>query len=131
MIKAKIKSIENVDSLNIVKFDFYDTTLTMMSLDLNDEIKVGKTVKLAVKPTQIAIAKNFNGELSYSNQLKSTIISMENGQLLSSIKLKYFDTTIESIITASSSKRMALHVEDEVTVLIKANELSISEVCDD
>ncbi len=131
MIKAKIKSIENVDSLNIVKFDFYDTTLTMMSLDLNDEIKVGKTVKLAVKPTQIAIAKNFNGELSYSNQLKSTIISMENGQLLSSIKLKYFDTTIESIITASSSKRMALHVEDEVTVLIKANELSISEICDD
>ena len=131
MIKAKIKSIENVDSLNIVKFDFYDTTLTMMSLDLNDEIKVGKTVKLAVKPTQIAIAKNFNGELSYSNQLKSTIISIENGQLLSSIKLKYFDTTIESIITASSSKRMALHVEDEVTVLIKANELSISEICDD
>ncbi len=131
MITAKIKSIENVDSLNIVKFDFYDTTLTMMSLDLNDEIKVGKTVKLAVKPTQIAIAKNFNGELSYSNQLKSTIISIENGQLLSSIKLKYFDTTLESIITASSSKRMALHVEDEVTVLIKANELSISEICDD
>ena len=131
MIKAKIKSIENVDSLNIVTFDFHDTSLTMMSLDLSDEIKVGTSVKLALKPTQIAIAKNFNGELSYSNQLKSTIISMENGQLLSSIKLKYFDTIIESIITASSSKRMALHVGDEVTVLIKANELSISEICDD
>ncbi len=131
MIKATIKDIQNVDNLNIVKFDFYDTTLTMMSLELNDSVRVGTKAKLAIKPTHVAVAKNLSGELSYSNQLKAKVTSIENGKLLSSIKLKYFDTIIESIITSSSSKRMNLHVEDDVIVLIKASELSISEICDD
>ena len=131
MIKATIKDIQNIDNLNIVKFDFYDTTLTMMSLELNDSVRVGTKAKLSIKPTHVAVAKNLSGELSYSNQLKAKVTSIENGKLLSSIKLKYFDTIIESIITSSSSKRMNLHVKDDVIVLIKASELSISEICDD
>ncbi len=130
-ISATVTNIENCDSLHIVKFDCNGQTLSMMSLELDDKIKVGTKVKLVVKPTHIAIAKNFSGEVSYSNKLETTIINIENGQLLSSVKLDFVDTTLESIITVNSSKKMDLKVGDKVIAFIKASELSIGEVIDD
>jgi len=130
-IIATISSIENCDSLHVVKFECNSQTLSMMSLDIDSSIKVGTKVKLVVKPSHVAIAKNFSGEVSYSNILRTTILSCENGQLLSSVKLKYFDTVLESIITVSSSKRMDLKEGDEVFAFIKASELSIGEILND
>jgi molybdopterin-binding protein len=127
---AEVKQINSVDNLNIVKFDFADITLSMMSLELNDSVKVGTKVKLSTKPTHVAIAKDFSGEVSYSNQIPVTIIHVNNGELLSSIKMQIKDTVFESIITKESSKRMSLNVGDTVTAFIKANELSIMEVLD-
>ncbi|MGB3751085.1 MAG: TOBE domain-containing protein [Arcobacteraceae bacterium] len=127
-IVATVTSIENCDSLHIVKFDFHDQTLSMMSLELDPNIKINTKVKLTVKPTNIAIGKNFLGEISYSNQLICIINDIKNGQLLSSVKLQNFDTTLESIITCSSSKNLNLKVGDTVTAYIKANDISIAEV---
>jgi molybdopterin-binding protein len=130
-IIATIKKIHNIDNLNIVEFDFFGKTLKMMSLDLNKNVQIGKKVKLAVKPTNISIAKNLFGEISLSNQLVVNIKSIENGQLLSSIILEVNDTIFESIITADSSKRMNLQKNEQVTILIKASDLSILEVLND
>lgn len=127
-IKAIITHIETVDNLNIVKFDFNGQPLKMMSLGLSDDIAVGKEVVLGIKPTHIAIGKEFSGFLSYSNHIKSKIISCEHGKLLSSIKLSAQDIVLESIITLESALSMDLKVEDEVTMMIKASELSILEV---
>ena len=128
---ATIKKINSVDNLNIVEFDFNGLTLKMMSLDLNDDVKIGKKVELSVKPTNISIAKNLIGEISLSNQIVATIQSLENGQLLTSVILKINDTLLESIITVDSSKRMNLQIGGNVTILIKASDLSISEVLND
>lgn len=130
-LKATIKCIDNVENLNIVTFDFRGAILKMMSLDLSDDIQVGKKVTLAVKPSHIAIAKDFSGIVSYSNQLKSTIKSCDNGKLLSSIKLLIGDVILESVITFESVLKMDLKEGDEVTAMIKASELSIKEVLDD
>ncbi|MDD2886417.1 MAG: TOBE domain-containing protein [Aliarcobacter sp.] len=130
-IVAIIKKINNIDNLNIVEFDFNGTTLKMMSLDLDNNIQIGKKVKLITKPTNISIGKNLSGELSLSNQIIATIQSIENGQLLASIELKVNDTILESIITVDSSKRMNLQIGEVVTILIKASNLSIGEVLND
>ena len=130
-IIATIKKIHNIDNLNIVEFDFFGKTLKMMSLNLNKNVQIGKKVKLAVKPTNISIAKNLFGEISLSNQIVVNIKNVENGQLLSSIILEVNDTTFESIITADSSKRMNLQKNEQVTILIKASDLSILEVLND
>ena len=127
-IQAVVSDIQSCDSLHIVQFECYGETLSMMSLDLDDAVRVGVKVKLVIKPSHIAIAKDFSGEVSYSNQLKTTILSCENGKLLSSIKLKFYDTTLESIITLNSSQKMGLKVGDNVSAFIKASELSIGEV---
>lgn len=128
---ATIKKINSVDNLNIVEFDFNGLTLKMMSLDLNDDVKIGKKVELSVKPSNISIAKNLIGEISLSNQIVATIQSLENGQLLTSVILKINDSLLESIITVDSSKRMNLQIGEVVTILIKASNLSIGEVLND
>ena len=125
---ATVTKIDNIDNLNIVNFNFSDQTLSMMSLDLSDGIKIGTKVKLITKPSYIAIAKEFSGILSYSNQLKAKIKELENGKLLSSVKLQIEEFVLESIITFESSKKMDLKVGDEVTAFIKASELSILKV---
>ncbi len=122
---ARVVKIDNIDNLNVVNFDFLDQNLSMMSLDLSDNIRVGSRVELIANPSHVAIAKDFNGLLSYSNQLNAKIVSLENGKLLSSIKLLVGEVILESIITFNSSKKMNLKVGDEVKALIKASELSI------
>jgi len=134
---ATVKNIESVDDLNIVTFICNDETLKMMSLDLNETIQIGKRVVLACKPTSVALAKptmdnnEFSEMLSYANQIKVEISSMDVGYLLSSIKLQFGDSSLESIITSASVQRMNLNEKDELLALIKANELSIQEVLDD
>ncbi|MBT4573110.1 MAG: TOBE domain-containing protein [Campylobacteraceae bacterium] len=127
-IIARVVGIESIDNLNIVSFDFLGQELSMMSLDLNENIRIGVDVELIVKASSVAIAKDFSGDISYSNQIKSTILDVDNGKLLSSIKLQKDDVILESIITVKSSKKMNLKKDDEVIAFIKANELSILKV---
>ena len=129
MIEAIVKDIQSCDSLHIVKFNFQNQTLSMMSLELDKSIKVGTKVVLQVKSSHIALGKNISGDLSYSNQLESKIVSINIGELLCSIKIKIGqDTILESVITKNSLNRMKIKENDNITAFIKASELSISKV---
>lgn len=129
-IIAKVSQIQKEQNLHIVKFDFEGTALKMMSLDLNDKIKIGTKVALNIKPTHMALARDFSGEVSYSNKIQAKVIKVDNGKLLSSIELQVHDVVLESVITSDSSKRMNIKTDDELTILVKASELSISKVLD-
>ena len=128
IINAVITEIQSVDSLNIVSFDFAGSTLKMMSLDLNSEMKLGREVVLNVKPFRITIVKEFYGDISYSNKLNAVVKSCENGELLSSVKLLVNGVIFESIITKELALKMELKIGESVIVMIKANDLSIQEV---
>lgn len=127
-IEAVISKIDNIENLNIVYFKVNDLDFKMMSLDLKDEIKVGTKVLLKVKTTHVSIAKNVIGDLSFSNQFDAKVIDVNNGELLSIITLKVYENNIQSLITKDSSIRMNLKENDLVRVLIKASDISISEI---
>lgn len=129
-IVANVTRIDTIDNLNIVEFEFQTTKLKMMSLDLSN-ITVGQKVVLSVKPTHIAVAKELSGMLSYSNQLVTTISKIEMGELLCTITTEIFNSPLQSIITADSARRMNLQLKDEITLLIKASDLSILDVYHD
>ena len=129
-LEAVVSTIEGEQNLHIISFDFQGTSLSMMGLDLPLGLSVGSNVILGAKPSHIAIAKNLSGELSYSNQLHARIVSIEEGTLLCSIVLHVKDISLQSFITRRSCERMGLHVNGEVTLLIKASELFVLEVCD-
>jgi len=130
-IEATVSNIENIENLNIVEFDFNSIKLKMMSLELSEKITIGKKIILTIKPSHISLAKNLQGEFTISNQITSTIKEVTNGKLLSSIKTCIGNTTLESIITSSWSNKMELKKDEEITLLIKASDLSILEVIDD
>ncbi|WP_457744130.1 TOBE domain-containing protein [Sulfurimonas sp.] len=127
-INALIEDIQSVQNLNIVTFVCKYTKLKMMSLELNQEMKIGTKVILNVKPTAVAVGKNFSGDLSFSNQIKCQISSLELGKLLCSLELTFENSLLESIITTASQQRMNLQVGDSVTALIKSSELSIERI---
>lgn len=130
-IKATVSQIDKQDSLHIVSFDFSGVTLKMMSLELSEKIKIGTNVILAVKPTHVTFAKNFQGYISVTNQFRAKIKSINNGKLLSSAIFETKETLIESVFTTTSLRQMNLQLYDEFTIMIKASDISIKEICDD
>lgn len=128
MLKAIVKSIQTEEIIHLVEFTFHQTTLKMLSLELNDNIKIGTKVALSIKSTHITLAKKFSGELSCSNQIKAKIDDIKNGKILSSIILNIDGDILEAIITSSAAFDMNLKKDDDVIVLIKASEISIKEV---
>jgi len=130
-IIATIVDIKNCDSLNIVEFTFCNQSLSMMSLELNNKIKIGSKVRLSIKSTNIAISKDFISNISFENRLKCKILSIENGELLSSVTIEIGNTTLEVILTKQSVKNMNLNINDEVLAFINMSELSISEIIND
>ena len=127
-IQVKVEKIESNEQLTLLSLRSKSHKLSMMSLELSPDIAEGKELIVATKAANIAIAKDYKGLLSYSNQLCVEILSMEMGKLLCSLSLRFENTLLESIITTNSAKRMQLKVGEEVTALIKANDLAIEEL---
>lgn len=127
-LNAIVKSIDKIESLNIVSFDFDGIELKMMSLELDEKIKSGTKVLLTVKPTHVTFAKNFEGHISITNQFKARIIDIKLGKLLSSAVFKTKNASIESVFTTTSLKRMNLQMNDEFLIMIKASDLSIKDI---
>jgi len=123
--RATVKTIDQVENLHLVTFALGKQTVKMVSLELNESLKVNSTIKLNLKSTQLSIAKNITGQLSHANQLEGKITAVNNGQLLSNIQLMVEGFELESLITLEASLAMKLSVGDDVLVLIKGSEVSI------
>ncbi|MDQ7046410.1 MAG: TOBE domain-containing protein [Sulfurovum sp.] len=130
-IIATVSEIKNVESLHYVTFTCHKQNLSMISLELDKDVQIDKKVKLVVKSSHVAIAKEFTGLVSYANQLAMTVHSINKGKLLCSVTLEFFDMFIESIITRDASEKMSLTSGDHITVFIKASEIAICEILDD
>ena len=126
--KVKIVDIQKTNTLHLVKFALSSQELSMISLELDSDIKIGIDVKLMVKPTHIAIAKEINSNLSCDNQLKAKIVDIENGEILSSIRLEIEGEILEAIITYHSSKKINLEIGEDIIAIIQPFDLSIGEV---
>jgi molybdopterin-binding protein len=124
-IKARIKSLQTKDSLTIVTCTFYDEPLYMMALQLPQNLQKDSEVILGIKPTHVAVAKDFNIATSFLNQLRVSIVSVEVGELLSIVKGVSNGVIIEAVISTKAYYRLNLHVGDSAVMFLPASELSI------
>jgi len=124
-LKAKVIHIKNVDTLHYLTFSLNQQVIHMLSLELEPRLEIGTIVHLTVKSTHVAISKNLNGLISLDNRLKGTIVSIENGEILSSICLDIEGFLVESIISVESRKIMNLKINDDVLVLINSSDISM------
>jgi len=124
-IKAKIKNISSKENLNFIETDFNGETLFFLSLEINDNIKKNNIVTLAIKPTNIAISKDFDINLSFLNQIKVSILNIEVGDILTVVGGAINGVIIESIITTKAFYRIDIKVGDSVIFLLPASEIFI------
>ena len=134
-IIATISTIKNLQNLNIVECVTQNETLTMMNLDLKESLKEslkeGSRIKLAIKPTNITLAKKLSGELSCENILNAAVTEIDKGKLLCSVTLAYEQHTLEAIITLNTAEKLALKVGESLNLLISASDIYIQEILDD
>jgi molybdate transport system regulatory protein len=117
-------------ALSLVAVDAGDlrfNAIVVATTSTADYLKIGGTVNIMIKENEVAIAKNWQGEISMQNRLRCTITAIELGKILACITLLLSNNlSILSVITAKSAVQMALYIGDEVTAFIKANEISFS-----
>jgi len=124
-LQATIIEINNVESLHSLLLNFGKQNIHILTLELDPKLTIGSVVKLRVKSTDIAIAKDILGLLSFDNQLDAKITAINSGQILSSIRIHIEGFELESIISKEASYCMRLEVGDTIKVLIQASEISI------
>ncbi len=124
-LSVKVEKIDKNDKLHIVTCKLGCQRIKVVSLELRDTIKIGSTVELSVKSTNISLAKNFIGELSIVNQLTAKVTAIDKGDLLSSVQVELERFSLECLLTVEATLSMGLSVGDDVTVLIKGSEVFV------
>lgn len=90
-----------------------------------DWMAVGRTVDVVFKETEVSLAKEFSGQLSIRNRMACQVIAVERGGLLSKVVMRFHQYTVVSAITTRSVDSLQIDVGDDITALIKSNEMSI------
>ena len=131
IIKAKITKIESIDSLHAIECIFENTHISLVTLEISNDIKIGRDIKLSVKPTHIAVGKT-NASLSIQNQIPGTIENISQGKILSHLDLKTKSGFhLESIITTDSLMALGFKKDDAIIIYMNPTDVSVVGVCND
>lgn len=128
-IKATIKNITTDGILSIVDLEVGAHIFSAQVInDSSSLIKIGNTVEIIFKESEVVIAKGLSGLVSSINRFGATITAINKGKIMSEIVLDFDSKTVVSIITTRSANRLELAAFDQIEFLIKANEISIKSV---
>ncbi|MFZ6864671.1 TOBE domain-containing protein [Undibacterium sp. Ji67W] len=90
-------------------------------------------VKVLFKETEVALAKNLQGQISLRNRIPGVILAIEKGQILTRVVIAVQglkDVAISSVITTRSATHLNLANGDTVEALVKSNEMTIQALSD-
>jgi molybdate transport system regulatory protein len=127
-LPAIITSIQQSGTILLVDAEVEGQTFSALlieSVSRPEWLDVGKAVDLVFKETEVSLAKNLQGQISFRNRMKCQVLKVDRGELLSMITLQFKGFTIVSAITTRSVNSLQLEPGDEVDALVKANEVSL------
>ncbi len=124
-LNVKVEQIDKVDKLHVITCKLGYQRIKVVSLELQATLKIGSTVELSVKSTNISLAKNFTGKLSIVNQLTAKVTAVDKGSLLSAVQVEIEGFSLECLLTVEATLNMGLSAGDDVMVLIKGSEVFV------
>lgn len=127
MIKAQVSNITGSQDVNLFEFTSGEMKFYMLGLENLDEFKIGDSVKLAFKSSDVIIATTPLKNCSLTNEIKATISNLTKGNITSVLHLQALNFEFESIITTKSCQRLNLKQNDEIYAYVKATSLYISD----
>jgi molybdate transport system regulatory protein len=135
LLPGTIIGITSVEGISIVKVGMEKMVFTSIVLDTPAEspyLVKDHRVNLLFKETEVIIAREPPFAISVRNRIECRIKSIRPGGLLCDLTL-YFtgivtgrEYFIRSIITREACDQLELKENEEVTALIKTNEMSLS-----
>jgi molybdopterin-binding protein len=130
-LQGSISNIESSSNISIVDIDVMGCNFTSIIVgtpDNTEYLVLGNKILILFKETEVSLAKGLKGIISLRNQIDSIVKNIIWGSLLTQIELEFINISFTSVITTRSAKLMALKVGDNVTGLIKANEISLAKL---
>ncbi len=104
-------------------------TIIIETFDTASFLKIGNQLSVMFKETEVNIAKDFTGKISFQNRLNCSVKSINKGKLLSQITLNFHSHDISAIIATSECDGLELKENDTVLALIKATEIMVAPKC--
>lgn len=127
-IEVIIKQVLNSGGIVMVDMEAAGLSLTALLIDAPHNpgwLKQGNLIYAVFKETEVSIAKDFSGKISLRNKIPCRVSRIERGELMSIIHLTYRNCQLQSAITTRSVDMLDLKTDDEVTAMIKANEVTL------
>lgn len=127
-IKASIESIEHSDNLSLISLNVYSDKVKVLLNETplsNPLLKQNQQVLLLFKENQLALAKNLEGFLSFSNRLKAKVLKIESDKLFSRIEMDYKGNKLVALLPKSEIKNLFLELGEIIDVLIPTSSISI------
>lgn len=100
-------------------------SLVIETPDTSSYLEVGKRISAVFKETEVILAKGSFTGLSMTNRFQAKVQGLEPGRLLSRVSLESKAGTLSAILSKRDVDSMKLKSGDEVTVLLKSNEVMI------
>jgi molybdopterin-binding protein len=88
-------------------------------------LQKGNAVDVVFKETEVSLAKGLSGLISMRNRMDCKVLHVNQGELLSNVKLQFQNVELTSAITTRSVNSLQIKVGDEIEALVKANEISL------
>ncbi|HAJ81088.1 MAG: tobe domain protein [Zunongwangia sp.] len=130
-LPGKIKHIKNSEYLSEVTIALENNAIFNVFLVETPQtasyLQLEQKINLLFKETEVIISKNLTPDISIQNQLKAEIIEIKPGKILSEIILKSHVGEIKSLLGSTLLQQMNFAESQEVLILVKANEIMLSE----
>lgn len=127
-LTGTIKQIQQSGAILLVDVDVLGqgfSALLIESAIRPEWLQQGNTVELVFKETEVTLAKGLSGKISMRNRMKCIVQSINRGELLCTVSLKFETYSITSAITTRAVDSLQITVNEEIDALVKSNEITL------
>jgi len=130
LLSGEIENLRVKSSLTLVNLKVGQTRLTTIVIDTPETapyLRIGNSVTVIFKETEVIIGKGTEHHISLQNKLVGTIQSIESGDLLSRLAMDTDAGKVVSVITTNAVNELQLKPGTQITAMIKTNEIMLTE----
>jgi len=130
LLSGEIEDLRVKSSLTLVNLKVGQTRLTTIVIDTPETapyLRIGNSVTVIFKETEVIIGKGTEHHISLQNKLVGTILSIESGDLLSRLAMDTDAGKVVSVITTNAVNQLQLKPGTQITAMIKTNEIMLTE----
>lgn len=128
-LRGHIKTVEVSGNLSLVGVELQNGQLfKAIVIDTPQSasyLEPDTAVAVVFKETEVIIGTGTQFQISLQNQIPATIAQLEQGKLLSKLKLETTNGSISAIISSNAVDNLNLKLGQEVTAMIKLNEVML------